>query len=283
MQVEMVESQAVTGPDRAARRERPRAWREPVWALGLPVAPLTMAGTLAEVERLIEARRPSYVITANLNYAMLSDRDPALRAVNGGAALILADGMPLVWAARRRGTPLPERVAGSDLIYTLSELAARQGYRLFLLGGAPGVGEAAAANLRARYPGLDVAGIESPPYRPLDEREEAALVARIRAARPDILIMAFGQPAGEIWAARHCQAVEVPVCIQLGASLDFAAARVRRAPRWIQKSGLEWAFRLALEPRRLGLRYARNALFLARCAVRGGGRPCGEPEPASAS
>jgi N-acetylglucosaminyldiphosphoundecaprenol N-acetyl-beta-D-mannosaminyltransferase len=229
-----------------------------------------MAEALSEIEVLVEARRPSYVITANLNYAMLSDGDPALRECNEGAALVLADGMPLVWAARWRGTPLPERVAGSDLIYGLSALAARRRYRVFLLGGAPGIAEAAAANLCGLYPGLTITGIESPPYRALDPAEEAALLDRIRAAAPDILMVAFGQPKGELWIARHHRDLGVPVSLQVGASLDFAAGKVRRAPRWLQTAGLEWAFRLALEPRRLGPRYARNVLYLGRSLARGG-------------
>jgi N-acetylglucosaminyldiphosphoundecaprenol N-acetyl-beta-D-mannosaminyltransferase len=266
----MSQPHAVTAPDLILRQSSHTRRREPVRALGLPLAPLTMAEALSEIEGLVEARRPSYVITANLNYAMLSDGDAALRECNEGAALVLADGMPLVWAARWRGTPLPERVAGSDLIYGLSALAARRRYRLFLLGGGPGVGEAAAARLAALYPGVEVVGVESPPYRDLDPDEEAALMDRIRAAAPDVLILAFGQPRGELWMARRHRDLGVPVCIQLGASIDFAAGRVRRAPRWLQTAGLEWAFRLALEPRRLVLRYARNALFLSRSLARRG-------------
>jgi N-acetylglucosaminyldiphosphoundecaprenol N-acetyl-beta-D-mannosaminyltransferase len=228
-----------------------------------------MAEALSEIEVLVEARRPSYVITANLNYAMLSDGDAALRECNEGAALVLADGMPLVWAARWRGTPLPERVAGSDLIYGLSALAARRGYRVFFLGGAPGIAEAAAENLGGLYPGLIIAGQESPPYRALDPDEEAALLGRIRAAAPDLLLVALGQPKGELWIARHHRDLGVPVSLQVGAALDFAAGRVRRAPHWLQTAGLEWAFRLALEPRRLGPRYARNALYFGRSLARG--------------
>lgn len=237
---------------------------EPVWVLGLPLAPLTNAQLPAMVGALVEARTPSYFITANLNYAMLTDRHADLRAINREAAFLVADGMPLVWASRRMSTPLPERVAGSDFLFAVCELAADRGYRIFMLGGAPGVGEAARANLEARYPGLQVVGVESPPYRTLSDDEHRALFDRIREARPDLLLVAFGQPKGERWIFDNYRALGVPVSVQVGASLDFAAGRVRRAPRWVQKIGMEWAYRLALEPRRLAGRYARNGVFLMK-------------------
>ena len=139
---------------------------------------------------------------------------------------------------------------------------------MFLLGGADGVAEEAAARLGDRYPGLQVVGIEHPPFREPTPEEEAALVERIQAARADILFVAFGQPKGERFIVRYLERLAVPVSVQVGASLDFAAGRVRRAPRWMQKCGLEWAFRLGLEPRRLFGRYARNALFVARMIAR---------------
>jgi N-acetylglucosaminyldiphosphoundecaprenol N-acetyl-beta-D-mannosaminyltransferase len=241
----------------------------PVWVWGLPLAPVTLANAIEAIGALIAAGRPSYLVTANLNYAMLTDRRPELDALNRGAALVLADGMPLVWAARWQQTPLPERVAGSDLIFALSGLAARRGYRVFLLGGAPGVADQAARNLCERYPGLQIVGTVSPPYRDLDAAEHAALLETIRAARPNLLIGAFGQPRGELWMAENHRSLGVPVCVQMGAAIDFAAGRVRRAPRWVQRTGLEWAFRFALEPRRLGGRYLRNGLFLGKMLVRG--------------
>ena len=232
---------------------------EPVWALGLPLAPLTMAGTIEAVNALIARRAPSFFITANLNYAMLTDQSPELRDVNRQAAFIVADGMPLVWAGR-----LPERVAGSDLLFELAGNAAREGHRVFLVGGAEGVAVAAADCLAGRYPGLNVVGIEVPPFRRQTDEEEAAMIARIRMAEPDLLIGAFSQPFGETWLAANTTRLGVPVCVQLGASLNFGAGRVRRSPRWIARLGLEWAFRLAVEPRRLARRYFRNASFLAR-------------------
>jgi N-acetylglucosaminyldiphosphoundecaprenol N-acetyl-beta-D-mannosaminyltransferase len=233
-----------------------------VWVWGLPIAPMTQSHAVEAVVRLVEAGRPSFFITANAHYAMLTHEDAGLRAVNAQASFLLADGAPLVWASRWKGEPLPERVAGSDLIFDLCGRAARDGYRIFLLGGAGGVAEQAAEVLSRRFPGLRIAGTEAPPFRTLTAEENSALLGRIRAARPDILFVAFGQPKGEFWIAQHREELGVPVCVQVGASLDFVAGRVRRAPRGLQKVGLEWAYRIWLEPSRLAPRYARDARFL---------------------
>lgn len=231
-----------------------------VW--GLPLVPWTRQHAADEVVRLAEAGRPSYFITANVHYAMLTADDPRLAAINERAAFILADGAPLVWAARRLGTPLPERVAGSDLIYDIARRSADRGLGLFFLGGPEGVAEAASARLEALYPGLRVVGTACPPHRPLDEDEHRALIGRIRAAGPDVLLVAYGQPKGELWIAENLEALGVPVCVQVGATLDFVAGRVRRAPPAFQRAGLEWAYRIWTEPARLLPRYARDALFL---------------------
>ena len=180
----------------------------------------------------------------------------------------MADGAPLVWASRWQRSPLPERVAGSDLIFELCAKAAQEGYRVFFLGGAPGVAEEAARRLQARYPELQVVGTECPPFREPTAAEQAQLTARIRSAHPDLLIAAYTMPRGERWLAANLAALGVPVGVNVGAAIDFAAGRVRRAPRRLQTAGLEWAFRLALEPRRLFARYARNAWFILRMVMR---------------
>ena len=126
------------------------------------------------------------------------------------------------------------------------------------------------------YPGLQIVGTESPSLEQLNAQEEAAVIARIRAAKPDVLLVAFGQPKGERWIHRNLDELGVPVSIQVGASLDFAAGKIRRAPRWMQQTGLEWAFRVALEPRRLFWRYARDAWFVARVFVRQSRRLAGQ-------
>ncbi len=234
-----------------------------VWVWGVPLASITRTAAVEAVTALVRAGTPSYIITASTHYAMLTSEVSALRAVNDNAAFVVADGKPLVWASRLAGTPLPERVAGSDMIFDLCERSAKEGFRVFFLGAPLGVAEEAGRRMTERYPGLVVAGTECPPFRDLSAEEHHALIGRIRDARPDILFLAFGQPKGEIWLADNLEALGVPVSVQIGASLDFASGRVRRAPKFLQKTGMEWAFRLYLEPRRLFPRYAKNAGFIA--------------------
>lgn len=246
------------------RSEMMNLHSEPVWVWGLPLVPDTFEQALDRIDHHIELGQPSFFITANLNYAMLVDTDPRLQQLNQQAAFVLADGMPLVWWSRLCPRPLPERVAGSDLIYGMCERAARHGHRVFLLGAARGVADEAARNLIARYPTLQIAGVECPPFRQLTASEELELIARIRASNTHILFVAFGQPKGEYWIAKNLEALGVPVCVQVGASLDFVAGRVKRSPRWMQKTGSEWLYRLAQEPRRLAKRYLDNTCFLVK-------------------
>jgi len=234
---------------------------------GLPLAKMTFAETVDAVDCLIAAGEPRLFITANLHYAMLTSRDPRLADINRQAAFVLADGMPMVWWSRFRKRPLPERVTGSDLIFLLARRAAERGHRVYLLGGAPGVPETAAQNLQARYPGLTIAGAESPPVGAWSSEVEAAICARVRAARADLLFAALGQPRGELWLHENLSRLGVPACVQVGATLDFVAGRIRRAPRWMQRTGLEWAYRLLREPKRMGPRYLQDTLFLARAVL----------------
>jgi len=240
----------------------------PVRVWGLPLAPLTFTQTIDEVERRIADRTPGYFITANLHYAMLTARDPRLPPLNEAAQFIVADGMPLVWASRWRTGRIPERVAGSDLVPALCERAAQRGWKVFLLGGAPGIGAEAARKLRERFPNVQIVGIEAPPFRAPTPEEHEQLLARIRDAKTDLLFVAFGQPKGELWMAENCPKLGVPVSVQIGASLDFVAGKVQRAPRWIQRLGIEWVYRLSREPKRLVGRYSSNLLFAFRMLVR---------------
>jgi N-acetylglucosaminyldiphosphoundecaprenol N-acetyl-beta-D-mannosaminyltransferase len=240
----------------------PRPEHVEVW--GVPLAVMTLSDVLYHIDQLVARGTPSYFITANLNYAMLTARHAELQEVNRQAAFIACDGMPIVWWSAFAGRRLPERIAGSELIYALSHWASRKDYSIFFLGGAPGIAQATADRLSALYPGLRVAGVAAPPYRPLTDAEEASLVQQIRDSRPTLLYAALGQPKGELWLAHNVERLQVPVSVQLGASFDFVAGNVPRAPRWLQRSGLEWAYRLVQEPQRLASRYTHNALFLMR-------------------
>ena len=237
-----------------------------VW--GLPLTPLTRSQAVDRVDELIRGRKPAYFITANTHYAMLTAEVPGLDAINRGAAFILADGAPLVVASRRTACPVPERVAGSDLIYDLCRMAADRGHGVYLLGGAPGIADEAASQLVAKYPGLRVVGTACPEPSDLLAPRVDELVGRIRVARPDLLFVALGQPKGETWLAKHLDALDVPVSAQVGATLDFVAGRVSRAPRLIQKVGMEWAFRIYTDPIRLAPRYWKNAQFLFKQVLR---------------
>ena len=241
--------------------------RVSVW--GVPFAPWTMGQTIAAIGELIRAGRPSHVIAANTHYAMLCEQDPELRAINSRVAFIVADGMPLVWASWFGNSPLPERVAGSDLLFEFSAEASLKGYRLFLMGGAEGVAEAAAKRLTELYPGLQVAGTASPPFRDWTAQEEADLIAAIRSARPDFLVTALTMPRGDRWLADNIEALGIPVVFNGGAAADFAAGRKPRAPRVLRRTGFEWAFRLWMEPRRLGQRYKQDLWFIARVVSKG--------------
>jgi N-acetylglucosaminyldiphosphoundecaprenol N-acetyl-beta-D-mannosaminyltransferase len=210
--------------------------------LGIPVHAVTMAQTLAWVEASVAERTPRQICTANPEFVMLARRDPAFRAVLRQADLVLPDGVGLLWAARRLRQPLPERVAGSDLIYRLAERGAERGWRIYYLGAAEGVAAVAAERLRARYPGLVVAGTFAGSPRPQDDE---TLAARVRAAQPDILLVAYGAPRQDLWIARNRERLGVPVSVGVGGSFDFVAVR---APGWVQRLGLEWLHRLARQP-----------------------------------
>jgi len=244
-----------------------------VW--GLPLARVTSAEMVDLVDRLIDRGEPSYFITANLHYAMLTARDSRLPVVNRRAAFLVADGMPLVWYSRLTNRPLPERVTGADNIYRLCERAAQLGWRVFLLGGLPEVARSAARCLGELYPGLNVVGVESPMLDQLSEEEHAELIDRIRQSRPDLLFVAFGQPKGELWLAENVDALGVPACVQLGASFDFVAGTVRRAPRWMQRAGGEWLYRISREPSRMIPRYFRDGVFMLQSIWRDAFRPAG--------
>ena len=240
----------------------------PVRVWGLPLSAMTRAQAAEAVMKLIEAGRPAYFITANTHYAMLTAERPELGPINERAAFLLADGAPLVWASRRGPTPLPERVAGSDLVYDLCEHAARLGRGVYLLGGGEGVADEAARKLVSLYPGLRIVGTSCPPPGSLAGEGCRRVIADIKAAGPDLLMVALGQPKGELWLAEHLEELGVPACVQVGATLDFVAGRVSRAPRLLQKTGLEWAFRIYTDPKRLAPRYAKNALFLFSSVAR---------------
>jgi N-acetylglucosaminyldiphosphoundecaprenol N-acetyl-beta-D-mannosaminyltransferase len=226
--------------------------------LGIPIDDLAMPEALERVDEFIAIGRATgkshQIATVNADFVVKSLGDPELRLILQEADLATADGMPLVWGARLLGVPLEGRVTGADLVPALAERAARNGYSLYLLGAAPGIAQRAGAILQAQHPQLKIVGMYSPPNKTVLEMDEA-VVENIRAVKPDILLVAFGNPKQEKWISMHARTLHVPAMIGVGGTLDFIAGATRRAPAWMQTRGLEWIHRLLQEPRRLWKRY----------------------------
>lgn len=218
---------------------------ESVRVLGVRVDRVTTEQALHMMERFIAERRPHQVVTLNPEFVIKAQHNAEFRVTLEEADLALPDGAGLLWAARLLGRPLLERVTGSDIVPLIAEMSARQGYRLYLLGAAPGVAEKAAETLKRNYPGLQIVGAYagSP-----DPAEEDGIIARIVAASPDFLFVAYGAPRQDLWIHRNLRRLGVPVCMGIGGTLDFIAGVAVRAPRWMRKVGLEWLHRLLRQP-----------------------------------
>ena len=229
---------------------------ERIRLLWLSLDNISFREAVDEIVRLCKAGVPRYIVTPNVDHFMKTRTNEHLRSVYANAALSLADGVPVVWAARLLGQPLKEKVSGSDLLPELCGQATEMGLRVFLIGGAPGVAERARDRLKERHPGLQVVGVRSPQISAdgSDPQIDETL-KHIRETAPNLVFVAFGNPKQELWMARYHRDVGAAVCIGVGGSLDFIASAQRRAPQWMQRTGLEWLWRLACEPRRLWKRY----------------------------
>lgn len=231
---------------------------------------LTFAAALEQIERLVAAGEGGSVFTPNVDHVVTAEDDEEFRRAYDAASLSLADGQPLIWASRLLGTPLPEKVSGSDLVWPLVQRAASRGWRVYLLGGAPGVAAAAARRMETEL-GVCVAGVDVPEIDVASpDPAGVAAAERVRAARPHLVLVALGAPKQERWIHRNLERMRPSVVLGVGAALDFVAGRVRRAPRWMSRAGLEWLHRLARGPRRLAKRYLlkdpRILAILARTA-----------------
>lgn len=232
--------------------------------LGVDVSPIDIPTALTCIDRWITRREPNYVCVSGVHGVMESQRDPDLRAIHNRAGLVTPDGMPLVWLCRRAGYRETRRVYGPDLLLAACERFLTTGARHFFYGGAEGVADLLARRLSERYPGLALAGTYSPPFRPLTEDEDVAVIRRIDDSEADIVWVGLSTPKQERWMAAHVGQVAAPVLIGVGAAFDFHAGLKKQAPRWMQRAGLEWLYRLLQEPRRLGPRYlVNNPKFVA--------------------
>ncbi len=251
---------ASQGPARAEAPGAPPIVR----LLGVPLHSATLAGAVDHVARSALAGVGGWVITPNLDILRRLVREPEFVALSSGATLRLADGQILVWASRMRGSPLPERVAGSDLIWALTARAARDGLGVFFLGGNPGSAQAAADVLTEKNPGLRVVGVECPPFGfEGDAAYCAGLREKIRAANPAIVYVALGSPKQETLIAQLREVVPGAWLLGIGVTFSFVSGELRRAPVWVRKIGMEWFHRLVQEPRRLAKRYLVHGLPFA--------------------
>ena len=222
---------------------------ERVNILGVDVDAVTMAEAVDVVRRAMDTRAGVMVATANAEMLMRATHDEELRRILNASALVVPDGAGTVWAARHLGHAMPERVAGYDLAQELLRCAPAEGRRVYFFGSAPGVAEKAKAKAEQLYPGIEIVGVRNGFFSPADN---AAIIAEIRTARPDLLLVALGVPKQEKWIAAHLAELDVPVAIGVGGTLDVMAGVMKRAPYWMQRAKLEWLFRGLMQPKRAG-------------------------------
>ncbi len=227
--------------------------------LNCPITKLCLEDFVRLAEQFIESGKPHYIAVVNVAKLVRMRSDKNLEESIRLAHLIGADGVPLIWASRLLGDPLPGRVNGTDLMYRLLERANEKEYRVFFFGAKDEVLQRVLERVRKEYPGVRIAGFH---HGHFDPAEESTIVSTIRNSRADILFIAFGTPKKELWVKRYLTVMEVPVIHGVGGSFDVLAGVIPRAPRWMQKNGLEWLFRMLQEPRRMLMRYlVTNTLF----------------------
>ena len=250
MTAELTDQHFTQGSARPADRPHPR-----VDVLGIHVSVTDMDETVETFARWIDWGERHLVCVSDMNSVLQARADERLTEVYNNSGLTVADGMPLVWAGKRAGFDRMARVCGPDLLERVMAEAAERGWSQYFYGGAGGVAEQLRENFVARHPGLRVAGAYSPPYRALTEAEDAEIVDRLNEAKPDIIWVGLGAPKQERWMAEHRDRLDAAILIGVGAAFDFHTGRLDRAPGWMQRSGLEWSYRLYKEPRRLWRRY----------------------------
>jgi N-acetylglucosaminyldiphosphoundecaprenol N-acetyl-beta-D-mannosaminyltransferase len=233
--------------------------------LGVPVAMVDYDGVIEVMDELVDTRERGYVCAAPVHALMEARSNPEMLEALRGSTLVVPDGMPVVWAANMLGEELRDRVYGPELMVRYSERCVERGHRVWLYGGRDqGTLVQLALSMRRRHPGIKIVGGYSPPFRPLTDEEEDALVQQINEAQPDVVWVGIGVPKQEIWMARMRDRLDVPVMCGVGAAFDFHAGRISMAPRWMQERGLEWIYRIAQEPKRLLPRYlSTNPRFVA--------------------
>lgn len=230
---------------------------------------LSMKEALDAVKELIENKKCGYVVTPNIDHIVQLECGGEICDVYKNASLILTDGKPLIWISKLYKNPIKEKISGSDLFPLLCEMAAKKKYKMYFLGAAEGVAAKAAENLKVKYPGLQVVGTYSPPFGfENSEREMDKIESQIKSVKPDILIVGLGCPKQEKFMYHYSKQLEIPISLGLGASLDFEAGSIKRAPRWMADHGLEWLFRITQDPKRLAKRYLNDIVSIVPLVVK---------------
>jgi N-acetylglucosaminyldiphosphoundecaprenol N-acetyl-beta-D-mannosaminyltransferase len=233
--------------------------------LGVAVSPINMGLALEQIGQAIANRQKGYVCVTGVHGVSEAQADPEFRRILNRAFLCTPDGMPLVWVGRWQGRKQMDRVYGPDLMLAVMELSEKTGWRHYFYGGADGTAELLRAKLLERFPKLQIVGANEPPFRPLNLEEQQKLRGEVSAARPDIMWVGLSTPKQERFMSQYLDQLDVTLMFGVGAAFDFLAGKTRQAPKWMQRSGLEWCFRLGCEPRRLWKRYLKNnPLFMAR-------------------
>ena len=244
------------------------------YLFGIQIDAFRMQDAVQELRRWVSESRPEsgcrYVLTPNVDHAVLLSENRDFRSAYENAHLVLADGHPIVWASRMLGQPLPERVAGSELVPCLFDSFKQSGQmRVFLLGAAEGVAARAASRMKEQWPNVETVGIYSPPLGfEKDDDETNYILGRIALTRPDVVVVGLGAPKQELWVHQNAELLDAKVALCVGATIDFLAGEKKRAPVWMQRSGFEWLHRMLSEPKRLARRYARDAIIFPRLVMK---------------
>ena len=226
--------------------------------LGVGVSAINLESALAAIRRALERRTKGYVCVTGVHGVMEAQQDPGFKLILNQAFLVTPDGMPMVWVGRMQRLRNMDRVYGPDLMFLVCDELRTAGVTHFFYGGGPGVAQELKNRMEAKFPGLRIVGTYTPPFRPLEPAEEADLVALVAGLKPDIIWVGLSTPKQERFMAQYGAKLDATLMFGVGAAFDFYTGRVRQAPRWIQRSGLEWFFRLCCEPRRLWRRYLSN-------------------------
>ena len=231
---------------------------ERVNVLGVGISVINLPSALAAISDALQVRRKGYICVTGVHGVMEAQKDAVFRRILNQALLCTPDGMPMVWTGRLRGHREMSRVYGPDLMLDVCAWSEKHPCRHFFFGGVPGVADKLRDDLTKRFPNLQVVGCYTPPFRALNAGEQGQLEEMVRAARPDILWVGLSTPKQEKFMAEFLPRLDVTLMVGVGAAFDFHSGRIKQAPRWMQRSGLEWFFRLCQEPRRLAKRYLRN-------------------------